>query len=248
MYKAMDLRIAFLYPELMNIYGDRGNIVTLSRRAQWRGIEVTVDRVSIGDTIDPTYYDFYFFGGGQDKQQIAVSHDLQGQKGDALKEAVEGGAVILSVCGGYQLLGHYYRPFDGDDLPGIGLFDAHTDAGNTRWIGNVLIESYLPRVGTIVAFENHSGCTYLHEGCAPLGRSLIGGGNNGQDGMEGAVYKRAYGCYLHGSLLPKNPRLADLLLTQALEHRHGPVELAPLDDTLENMAHRSASERARATH
>ena len=244
----MDLKIAFLYPELMNIYGDRGNILALSRRAQWRGIDVLVDKVSIGDRIDPDYYDFFFFGGGQDKQQIAVSHDLQGQKGDALKEAVERGAVILSVCGGYQLLGHYYRPFDADDLPGISLFDAHTDAGNKRYIGNVLIESDLPGVGSIVAFENHSGCTYLHEGCKPLGKSIIGGGNNGQDGTEGAVYKRAYGCYLHGSLLPKNPRLTDLLLRQALERRHGYVQLATLDDGLESLAHASASERARATH
>ena len=243
----MDLKIAFLYPELMNIYGDRGNILTLSRRAQWRGVEVSVDKVSIGDEIDPDYYDFYFFGGGQDKQQIAVSEDLQGRKGDALKEAIERGAVILSVCGGYQLLGKYYRPFDGDDLPGIGLFDAHTDAGNTRYIGNVLIDCALPGVGTIVAFENHSGRTFLGPGCKPLGKSIIGGGNNGEDGTEGAIYKHAYGCYLHGSLLPKNPRLADLLLRQALSRRHGDVELEPLDDGLENMAHAGATERARLT-
>lgn len=231
----------------MNIYGDRGNILALSRRAQWRGIEVAVDNVTISDRIDPDYYDLYFFGGGQDKQQIAVSEDLQGQKGDALKEAVERGAVVLSVCGGYQLLGRYYRPFEGDDLPGIGLFDAHTDAGNTRYIGNVLIDCALPGVGTIVAFENHSGRTYLGPGCLPLGKSIIGGGNNGEDGTEGAAYKAAYGCYLHGSLLPKNPRLADLLLTQALSRRHGPVELSPLDDRLEGLAHARAVERARLT-
>jgi CobQ-like glutamine amidotransferase family enzyme len=244
----MDLRIAFLYPELMNIYGDRGNILALSRRALWRGIDVSVDKVSVGDTIDPDYHDFFFFGGGQDRQQIPVSADLQGRKGDAIKEAVERGAVVLSVCGGYQMLGHYYRPFDGDDLPGIGLFDAHTDAGDKRYIGNVLIDCNLPGVGTIVAFENHSGKTYLHSGCEPLGKSIIGGGNNGEDGTEGAIYKHAYGCYLHGSLLPKNPRLADLLLTQALRRRHGAVELQPLDDSLELAAHAGATERARATH
>lgn len=247
MNSIMDLRIAFLYPELMNIYGDRGNILTLSRRAQWRGVDVRVDKLTIGDKIDPTFYDLYFFGGGQDKQQIAVSQDLQGQKGETLREAVEQGAVVLSVCGGYQLLGHYYHPFDGDDLPGIGLFDAHTDAGNTRYIGNVLIDCQLPGVGTIVAFENHSGRTYLGAGCSPLGKSIIGGGNNGEDGTEGAVYKTAYGCYLHGSLLPKNPRFADLLLSQALSRRHGPVELTPLDDALESSAHASAVERARLT-
>ena len=243
----MDLRIAFLYPELMNIYGDRGNILALSRRAQWRGIEVQVDNVSIGNEIDPDFYDFYFFGGGQDKQQIAVSDDLQGPKGDALKEAVERGAVILSVCGGYQLLGKYYRPFEGDDLPGIGLFDAHTEAGNTRYIGNVLIDCAIPGVGTIVAFENHSGLTFLGSGCSPLGKSLIGGGNNGKDGTEGAIYKTAYGCYLHGSLLPKNPAFADHLLTQALARRHGAVDLSPLDNSLEQLAHTTATSRARET-
>jgi CobQ-like glutamine amidotransferase family enzyme len=243
----MDLRIAFLYPELMNIYGDRGNILALSRRAQWRGIDVKVDKVSVGDTIDSDYYDFYFFGGGQDRQQITVSQDLQGQKSDALKEAVEHGAVILSVCGGYQLLGKYYHPFEGDDLPGISLFDAHTDAGNTRYIGNVLVDCALPGVGTIVAFENHSGRTFLGPSCESFGKSIIGGGNNGEDGTAGAIYRNAYGCYLHGSLLPKNPRLADLLLARSLLRRHGPVELKPLDDTLESLAHASATERARAT-
>jgi CobQ-like glutamine amidotransferase family enzyme len=156
--------------------------------------------------------------------------------------------VVLSVCGGYQLLGRYYRPFEGDDLPGIGLFDAHTDAGHKRYIGNVVIKCDVPGVGTIVAFENHSGRTYLGPGCAPLGKSLIGGGNNGEDGTEGAIYKTAYGCYLHGSLLPKNPLFADHLLAQALERRHGPVELAPLDDHMEEAAHEQAMARARETH
>lgn len=244
----MDFRIAFLYPELMNIYGDRGNIITMSNRARWRGIDAQVSNVSIGDPIDPDYYDFFFFGGGQDKQQIAVSEDLQGAKGESIREAVERGAVILSVCGGYQLLGKYYRPFEGDDLPGISLFDAHTDAGHTRYIGNVLVESALPGVGEIVAFENHSGRTFLGPGCAPFGRSIIGGGNNGSDNTAGAVYKHAYGCYLHGSLLPKNPALADYLLAQALQRRHGSVELASLDDSMEHTAHAQAVARTRDTH
>ena len=151
------------------------------------------------------------------------------------------------MCGGYQLLGHYYRHYDADELPGIGLLDVHTDASNNRYIGNVLIESDIPGVGLIVAFENHSGCTFLGPNVKPLGKSLIGGGNNGKDGTEGAQYKTAYGCYLHGSLLPKNPRFTDHLLKQALARRHGPVELAPLDDSLEKLAHTHASERARAT-
>src|SRR3954454_13495394 len=180
----------------MNIYGDRGNIIALQRRAEWRGIHVEVHTLSLGDEFDIDRDDFYFFGGGQDRQQITVSQDLQGQKGDALKEAVERGAVVLSICGGYQLLGKYYHPFEGDDLPGIGLFDAHTDAGNTRYIGNVLVDCALPGVGTIVAFENHSGRTFLGPGCESFGKSIVGGGNNGEDGTAGAIYRNAYGCYL----------------------------------------------------
>lgn len=241
----MDLHIAFLYPDLMNIYGDRGNIIALQRRAEWRGIRVEVHYLTLGDRLDPARDDFYFFGGGQDRQQIAVAHDLQGRKGAQLKEAVEGGAVVLSVCGGYQLLGHYYRPGDGEDLPGIGLFDLHTVAGNKRFIGNVVIETDF--IGPLVGFENHSGLTYLGSGTPPLGKTVVGYGNNGQDGGEGARYKTAYGCYLHGSLLPKNPRFTDYLLAQALARRHGLVTLPPLDDVLEVGAQANAVERAHAT-
>jgi CobQ-like glutamine amidotransferase family enzyme len=242
----MDLHIAFLYPDLMNIYGDRGNIIALQRRAEWRGIEVEVHTLSLGDDLDIKRDDFYFFGGGQDRQQITVSQDLQGRKGEQLKEAVEGGAVMFTVCGGYQLLGHYYQPQEGTDLPGIGLFDLHTVAGDRRFIGNTVVETDF--VGQLVGFENHSGLTYLGSGCRPLGKSLVGYGNNGQDGFEGARYKTAYGCYLHGSLLPKNPHFADYLLTQALARRHGPVRLPRLDDALEQGAHVNAVERAHATH
>jgi CobQ-like glutamine amidotransferase family enzyme len=242
----MDLHIAFLYPDLMNIYGDRGNIIALQRRAEWRGIRVEVHALSLGDELDIERDDFYFFGGGQDRQQIAVSQDLQGRKGEQLKEAVERGAVVLSVCGGYQLLGHYYRPHDGADLPGIGLFDLHTVAGDRRFIGNVVVQTDF--VGRLVGFENHSGLTYLGPGVSPLGTSLVGYGNNGQDGHEGARYKTAYGCYLHGSLLPKNPHFADYLLGQALTRRHGPVDLPTMDDALEQAAHANAVERAHATH
>jgi CobQ-like glutamine amidotransferase family enzyme len=242
----MNLHIAFLYPDLMNIYGDRGNIIALQRRAEWRGIQVEVHYLTLGDALDIDRDDFYFFGGGQDRQQIAVSHDLQGRKGEQLKEAVERGAVILSVCGGYQLLGHYYHPQEGDDLPGIGLFDLRTEAGNRRFIGNVVVETDF--IGQLTGFENHSGLTYLGPGCQPLGKSIVGYGNNGQDGYEGARYKTAYGCYLHGSLLPKNPRFTDYLLGQALARRHGAVTLPALDNTLEQAAHANAVERAHATH
>ncbi len=242
----MDLHINFLYPDLMNIYGDRGNIFALQRRAEWRGIAVTVHTTTIGEPLDITRDDFYFFGGGQDRQQIAVAHDLQGAKGAQLREAVEAGAVLLGICGGYELLQHYYRPHEGDELPGIGLFDAYSVAGKERFIGNVVVETAL--AGELVGFENHSGLTFLNPGCRPLGRCVVGAGNNGRDGQEGAQYKTAYGCWVHGSLLPKNPRLTDVLLHQALRRRLGDVDLPPLDDTVEQAAHTVAVGRARATH
>lgn len=241
----MDLHINFLYPDLMNIYGDRGNIIAMQRRAEWRGIIVHVHTTSVREPLDIARDDFYFFGGGQDRQQIAVARDLQGAKGAQLRAAVEGGAALLSVCGGYELLQHYYRPHEGDELPGIGLFDAYSVAGHTRFIGNVVVETDF--VGELVGFENHSGLTFLNPGCRPLGRSVVGYGNNGRDGQEGAIYKTAYGCWIHGSLLPKNPRFTDYLLRQALRRRHGDVELAPLDDAMESAAHRTAVGRAQAT-
>ena len=241
----MDLHINFLYPDLMNIYGDRGNIITMQRRAEWRGITVYVHTTTVGEPLDIGRDDFYFFGGGQDRQQIAVAGDLQGTKGAQLREAVEGGAVILSVCGGYELLQHYYRPHGGPELPGIGLFDAYSVAGSTRYIGNVVVETDF--AGELVGFENHSGLTFLNPGCPPLGRCVVGAGNNGRDGQEGARYKTAYGCWIHGSLLPKNPRLADYLLREALRRRHGDVDLPALDDSVERAAHTTAVGRAHAT-
>ncbi len=240
----MKLEIAFLYHDLMNIYGDRGNIITMSQRASWRGIEVNVTNLSVGDPVDPAKYDFYFFGGGQDKEQYAVADDLKGQKGQSLKEAAENGAVFLTVCGGYQLMGHYYRPDDGPELRGIGVLDAYTVAGKKRCIGNVIVKT---EFGTLVAFENHSGKTYLGSGARPLGRNEVGFGNNAEDGNEGAIQHNVYGCYLHGSVLPKNPHFADHLLKQSLQRRYGSVDLAPLDDTVEMAAHRTALQRARDT-
>jgi len=241
----MDLHINFLYPDLMNIYGDRGNIIAMQRRAEWRGITVYVHTTTIGEELDITRDDFYFFGGGQDRQQISVAHDLQGTKGAQLREAVENGSALLSVCGGYELLQHYYRPADGQELPGTGLFDAYSVAGDTRFIGNVVVET--DYVGELVGFENHSGLTFLNPGCRALGRNIVGYGNNGRDGQEGAIYKTAYGCWIHGSLLPKNPRFTDYLLRLALRRRHGDVDLAPLDATVEQSAHATAVRRAHAT-
>ena len=241
----MKLEIAWLYSDLMNIYGDRGNIITLTQRCKWRGIEANVTELSVGDPIDPARYDFYFFGGGQDKEQETVAADLEGSKGAALREAVGGGAVVLTVCGGYQLVGHYYRPFDGPELPGVGILDVTSEAGNNRSIGNVIVET---EFGELVAFENHSGKTILGSQARPLGRSIVGYGNDGTSGYEGAIQGNVYGCYLHGSLLPKNPHFADKLIVDALHRNYGPQELSPLDDSQEWAAHHAAAQRARETH
>lgn len=236
----MKLKIAWLYGTKMNIYGDRGNVIVLERRARWRGIDAGVIEIGIGEPI-PGDADIFFFGGGQDQEQIAVSRDLRGDKGRSLISAIENGAAMLAVCGGYQLLGHEYRPHAGEALPGIGLFDLVSTAGAERFIGNVVIDS---QWGELVGFENHSGLTTLNPGQAPMGRVRVGRGNNGKDGAEGAIYKTAAGCYLHGSLLPKNPRFADWLIETGLKRRYGSAELPPLDDRLELAAHASAVDRA----
>lgn len=233
----MELRIAHLYAHFLNIYGDRGNILTLVQRARWRGFDVQVEPVGLGETLDQEYFDLYFIGGGQDKQQQTIASDLARHK-NALAQAVQQGAVILSICGGYQLLGHYYKPHEGPELRGISLVDAYTKAGSRRMIGNVVVKR--PCGSTLVGFENHSGKTFLGKDMAPLGKVVTGNGNNGEDGLEGIACGTVYGSYLHGSLLPKNPQLADELLNKALKRRHGDVCLAALDDTLELSAHRRA--------
>lgn len=235
----MRVTIGWLYGSKMNIYGDRGNVLALAQRARWRGHEPQVVEIGIGDPIPPEV-DVFFFGGGQDQEQIAVSKDLHGEKGNALKQAIESGASLLSVCGGYQLLGHEYRPHDAEPLPGISLFDVISTAGRERFIGNVVIDS---EFGELVGFENHSGLTELGPGVRPLGTVRVGRGNNGKDGTEGAIYKNAIGCYLHGALLPKNPHMADWLLTAGLSRR-GPIELPPLDDRIEHEAFATARVRA----
>ncbi len=241
------LTLVHLYPDLMNVYGDRGNIIALRQRCAWRGIELDVQPVSLADRLSGRACDLIFFGGGQDREQAVVSPDFVERKGEEIREAVEDGAVLLSVCGGYQLLGHTYTTFDGRQLAGVGVFDVRSVPGDRRAIGNVVIETDLagtPR--TLVGFENHSGRTYLGPGNRPLGRVLSGGGNNGEDGTEGAVYRNAFGSYLHGSLLPKNPWFADLLIERALRRRYGPdAVLSPLDDALEERAHDGVVRRAR---
>ncbi|HEY9715828.1 MAG TPA: cobalamin biosynthesis protein CobQ [Trichormus sp.] len=232
-----DLRIAHLYAHFLNIYGDRGNILTLLQRARWRGINATTQAVGLDEPIDPEYFDFFFIGGGQDKQQQTIAEDLV-KRAHAIKKAIDGGAVILAVCGGYQLLGHYYRPHEGEELKGISLVDAYTVAGNRRMIGNVVVRR--DDGTTLVGFENHSGKTFLGQGVSPIGKAVVGNGNNGEDGFEGLAHGNVYGTYLHGSILPKNPQFADELLQKALARRHGDFKLTPIDDTLENAAHKRA--------
>ena len=223
------LRICHLYSKLLNIYGDGGNVLTLKKRYEWRGGEVVVNELNIEDEIKES--DIYFIGGGQDSQQIEVSKALQKHKEFLLSER-DRGAVFLGICGGYQLFGHYYQPFEGEKLLGIGLLDAYTNAGNNRYIGNVTIESEYVSPKTLVGFENHSGLTYLQGETKPLGKTIVGNGNNGVDGMEGARYKNVFGTYLHGSFLPKNPHFADYLIELALGEK-----LAPLNDEIEVSAH-----------
>lgn len=238
----MKIIIGYLYPDLMNIYGDRGNIIALTKRALWRGIEVQVKDISIKDKIKKGDCDIFFFGGGQDQQQQLVSRDLVSSiKGKIIQKEVERGVPLLSVCGGYQLLGDYYKPHKGPKLLGIGLFKTYTVASFDRMIGNIVIES---QFGKLVGFENHSGKTYLKKGALPFGMVTRGFGNNGADKTEGCVYKNAIGCYMHGSLLPKNPRLSDFLLKKALETKYGEeINPEPLDDTLELQAHQKAMAR-----
>ena len=234
------LRVAHLYADEMNIYGDRGNILTLTKRAQWRGMAVTVEAIGRGPAPDLSGIDLIFWGGGQDRDQELVFRDAAQHKVAAIREAIDGGAVVLAVCGGYQLLGEYYVTADGKKLPGLGLVDLHTVPGARRNIGNIVIETSGLGLNppTLVGFENHSGKTYLGSGLQPLGRVLRGAGNNGEDGFEGVAAGNVFGTYLHGSLLPKNPHFADLLLSRALRRR-GISSLEPLDDAVEMAAHRS---------
>ena len=238
------LRIAHLYPKRMNIYGDRGNIITLMKRCKWRGIAVTVDEVEIGDRLEAARYDLYFFGGGQDQEQDAVAKDLT-KRGSQLKDALADGAAVLAVCGGYQLFGRYYAPATGPRLTGIGIFDAYTEAGPKRLIGNVVATPTLPELGEtpLVGFENHSGLTRLGPDATPLAKVQQGFGNNGEDGTEGCVAGNAIGTYLHGSLLPKNPHLADWLIGKALGRRKQNPVLPALEDGFELIANERVAGR-----
>ena len=234
------VRVAHLYPEHLNIYADRGNIAVLEHRCRWRDIGFEVTGVGVGEALPDA--DLYYLGGGQDRDQMLIADDIARHAG-TLAEQVASGAAVLAVCGGYQLLGHYYRGHQGDEMRGIGLVDLVTEAGSTRMIGNVVLECSLdggpPR--RLVGFENHAGRTTLGPGLSPLGRVVSGNGNNGRDGGEGVHAGSVVGTYVHGPLLPKNPWLADWLIAQALERAGIPQALAELDDALELEAQRVAA-------
>lgn len=243
----MHIRIAHLYPAQMNIYGDRGNIITLVRRCEWRRIDVTVDAIHPGTAVDWRTFDMAFFGGGQDSGQALIADDFVQRQGAEVRAAIADGLVTLAICGGYQLLGNYFLTHTGDKLPGIGAMDVHTIGGDRRLIGNLAVEldwelaHGVPR--TLIGFENHSGRTYVGSGAQRIGRVRAGNGNNGEDGSEGARVHNAFGCYLHGSLLPKNPHFADYLIGLALTRRYGRADLSALDDANEWYAHQQMMQR-----
>jgi CobQ-like glutamine amidotransferase family enzyme len=238
----MELRVLSLYPEQMNIYADRGNIVFLQRRCEWRGIEFVHAGAGPGESVDPAAHDLFYIGGGQDRDQRMVAADMVASKREALAAAVGDGAALLAVCGGYQLLGHSYQ-LDEEKLPGLDLADVETvREPGPRLIGNVAIEVDLGTGTRLLAgFENHGGRTYLGTDAQALGRVVKGHGNNGNDGLEGVRRDNLIGTYLHGPLLPKNAWLADHLIAAALERRYGTrPNLEPLDDAFEAAAHESA--------
>ena len=232
----MELNICHLYPDILNLYGDRGNILCMKKRLEWRGIGVTVTGISIGEALEASAYDLLFVGGGQDFEQEVLLGDLAGAKTEELKAAIEDSLPVLAICGGYQMLGQYYKTWDGAQCDFTGALDLYTVGSKDRMIGNYMFTC--DELGCeIVGFENHSGKTYLGAGVKPMGKVLAGFGNNGEDGTEGARYLNVFGTYSHGPLLPKNPKLADHILKTALERKYGAAELPPLDDALETAAH-----------
>lgn len=243
----MELNICHLYPDLLNVYGDVGNILILKYRASKRGINVNVFNVSLNEDFNPDEYDIVFFGGGQDYEQSIVSDDLILNKKAGITNYINSGKVFLAICGGYQLLGKYYTTPDGEKLDGLDILDIRTDGGDTRFIGNTVIQNEATGE-MLVGFENHSGRTHIHDLDA-LGKVIHGFGNNGFDGYEGVQYKNTYGTYFHGSLLSKNPEFADKLIKTALELKYNkPIELNDLDDTLELKAKEYIINRESKTH
>jgi CobQ-like glutamine amidotransferase family enzyme len=239
------IRICHLYPRLLSVAGDRGNVLALTRRCAWRGIQSSVAEADVGEVPDFAAFDLILLHGGQDCEMRLAARDLE-LKADALRKAIETDTVVLAVCAGYQLLARYYSPTDGPQISGLGVLDAVTEGGSTRFMGHIAVtcDTGGGAQRSLVGFENHSGRTYLGPGAAPLGRVIGGSGNNGEDGTEGARYREVYATYLHGPVLPKNPWLTDQLISRALLHRYGdigtPGSLAALEDEAEDAAHAAA--------
>lgn len=244
----MEIRICHLYPDLLNLYGDRGNVICMKKRLEWRGIDCAVTELPLGETAQLSRFDLFFIGGGQDFEQEVLLEDLARGKAREIKAAVNDGKTFLAICGGYQMLGQYYETWDGIRCDFIGALDLCTIGAKTRMTGNYMYECPPENGGcTVVGFENHSGKTRLGPGLKPLGKIVSGFGNNGEDGTEGVRYNNVFGTYSHGPVLPKNPGLCDFILSTALGRRGLNSELAPLDDRLENAAHGSMEAKIRKT-
>ena len=234
----MELKICHMYPDVLNLYGDRGNVLCLQRRLGWRGIDAQITRLPIGSDAKLSDFDLVFIGGGQDFEQQVLLEDLHRGKDREIRAAVEDGLTFLTICGGYQMLGSYYETHDGQRCDFIGALDLYTVGSQTRMIGNYKFRCGPASGGSlVVGFENHSGKTWLGQGVQPLGTVLAGFGNNGEDKTEGVRYKNVFGTYSHGPLLPKNPALCDKILLTALERKYGRAELPPLDDAAEIAAY-----------
>ena len=234
----MELKICHLYPDVLNLYGDSGNIRCLQKRLLWRGMGAEVTKMPLGTRTSLAGYDIVFIGGGQDFEQQVLLEDLHRGRDSEIRAAALDGVVFLTICGGYQMMGHYYETFDGQRCDFIGALDLYTVGAKKRMIGNYKFRCTDSAGGSVVVgFENHSGRTMLGSGLEPLGKVLSGYGNNGEDGTEGAHWKNVFGTYSHGPMLPKNPQFCDMLLLTALERKYGHAELQPLDDAAERAAH-----------
>ena len=227
-------KICHLFPDTLNLYGDRGNILCMVKRLEWRGISVEIHEVPVGAPLNTDDYDIFFIGGGEDFERTVIMDDLQGCKGDAIKAAIENGKVFLAICGGFQLLGNFYETIDGKRIAGLGAIDVYTVEQKQRLVGDYKFKLNDSDVGNeIIGFENHTGLTYLGEQVSPLGTVLVGSGNNGQDKTEGARYKNLFASYSHGPLLSKNPKFCDYLLSLAIKEKGEKISLSPLDDSFE---------------
>ena len=238
-----------MYPDVLNLYGDRGNILCLCQRLVWRGIQTEVTRLPIGSSTSLSQFDLIFIGGGQDFEQQVLLEDLHQGKDNEIRNAIQDGLPFLTICGGYQLLGAYYETYDGHRCDFIGAIDFYTVGSARRMIGNYSFQCGDYSGGsTVIGFENHSGKTWLGKSVQPLGQVLKGCGNNGEDGSEGVRYLNVFGTYSHGPLLPKNPELCDIILQTALERKYGKADLPPLDDRVEKAAHDEMLLRLNKSH